>query len=116
VSGWGLPSNDEWWDLANFIASDGHAGTEGMALKATSGWGCGVPGTDDYGFTALPGGVRSYSDGTFHDTGLYGNFWTSTAGNGYLATYRELACSHSLLAESAAGHRSAGNYVRCLED
>jgi len=33
--------------------------------------------TDEYGFTALPGGMRSYM-GPFYDVGNAGNWWTSS--------------------------------------
>lgn len=36
-------------------------------------------GTDDYGFSALPGGVRSASDGYCGGMNNYGNWWTSDA-------------------------------------
>ena len=38
--------------------SQGFNGTEGTALKSTSGWSSGGNGTDDFGFSALPGGYR----------------------------------------------------------
>jgi uncharacterized protein (TIGR02145 family) len=34
-------------------------------------------GTDDYGFSGLPGGGRYY-DGTFGGVGGYGSWWSST--------------------------------------
>jgi uncharacterized protein (TIGR02145 family) len=60
-TGWHLPSKAEWEVMTNFI---GGAGTEGKKLKATSGWGNNGNGTDDYGFSALPGGHGSW-DGSF---------------------------------------------------
>lgn len=50
---------------------------KGAALKATSGWNNNSNGTDDYGFSALPAGQRSYLDGTFIGQGCYGSFWSS---------------------------------------
>ena len=57
--GWHLPSDAEWTELVDFVGSDGHSGTEGTALKSTTGWDSGITGTDDYGFNALPGGKRN---------------------------------------------------------
>jgi len=45
--GWHLPSDDEWTTLTNFVGNDA-----GIKLKAKNGWN----GTDDYDFSALPGG------------------------------------------------------------
>jgi uncharacterized protein (TIGR02145 family) len=57
-SGWHLPTLQEWNVLIEFV---GGVGVAGEKLKATRGWesGCPLPGyyngTDDYGFSALPG-------------------------------------------------------------
>jgi len=76
--GWHLPSHAEWTELVNYIAADGYSGQEGTALKSTSGWYDNGNGTDIYGFTALPGGSRYYSDGTFNNAGYEGYWWTPT--------------------------------------
>ena len=56
--GWHVPTDGEWTDLENHIRSQGFNGTEGTALKSTYGWYNGGNGTDDFGFSALPGGFR----------------------------------------------------------
>jgi len=87
-SGWQLPTDNEWKQLEMAIgmsqseADDtddtGYRGTnEGTKLKATSGWNSKGNGTDDFGFSALPGGGRNY-DGGFDDVGYGGNWWSST--------------------------------------
>ena len=57
-SGWHVPTDGEWTGLEDFITSQGFSGTEGTALKSTYGWYDGGNGTDDFGFSALPGGYR----------------------------------------------------------
>jgi uncharacterized protein (TIGR02145 family)/uncharacterized repeat protein (TIGR02543 family) len=56
-SGWHLSSDAEWTTLTYFV---GGASTAGTKLKAASGWndynGRSGNGTDEYGFSALPGG------------------------------------------------------------
>jgi uncharacterized protein (TIGR02145 family) len=62
----------------------------GTKLKSQNGWydwygNNSGNGTDEYGFSALPGGGR-YTDGDFTDAGSYGFWWTATendAGNAY---------------------------------
>ena len=84
-SGWHLPSNAEWDELLRFI--DGDTGPEspyesptaGPLLKAANGWGD-RNGTDDYGFSALPGGFCR-ADGRFNHFDLVG-YWWSTAISG----------------------------------
>jgi uncharacterized protein (TIGR02145 family) len=79
-NGWHIPSNADWDKLMEFVG--GEAGTR---LKARNGWDGSGDGTDDYGFSALPGGYYSdksdndnddydgNSDGNGNDTDDYGN-------------------------------------------
>jgi len=107
-SGWHLPSSDEWTTLTDFAGSS----TAGKKLKATSGWDFGN-GTDDYGFSALPGG-NGNSGGSFTTVGSYGNWWSATE---YNATN---AYSWSILSSSAYVNGYDGKTyllsVRCLQD
>jgi len=80
--GWHLPSNGEWNILYRF--ADGENGTEspyssktaGKFLKAKSGWSGKGNGTDDHGFSALPGGFGSNRN--FSRVGESGGWWSST--------------------------------------
>jgi uncharacterized protein (TIGR02145 family) len=80
-NGWHLPSRDEWDQLAITAGGTGTYGHEdraGTKLKSTSGWASyngRNGGTDDYGFSALPGGLR-YSDGRFGSAVGAGNWWS----------------------------------------
>jgi uncharacterized protein (TIGR02145 family) len=69
-SGWHLPSKEEWDILLNFAGSSTVA-----KLKATS-W----SGTNEYGFSALPGSYGA-SSGYFNSSeiGNVGYWWSSTA-------------------------------------
>ena len=60
-SGWHVPTDCEWTDLENYITSQGFSGIEGTSLKSTYGWYDGGNGTDNFGFSALPGGYRNSS-------------------------------------------------------
>jgi uncharacterized protein (TIGR02145 family) len=75
--GWHLPSGNEWQALTDFAGGSAVAGT---ALKTEAGWNIGSgykPGTDNYGFSALPGG-GGYSGGYFYPSGYNGYWWTSS--------------------------------------
>jgi len=76
-SGWHLPSDAEWETLTTFAGGEEIAGKK---LKYRSGWnsydGVSGNGTDDYGFSALPGGGGL--DGDFYYAGLGGLWWTTT--------------------------------------
>jgi uncharacterized protein (TIGR02145 family) len=96
--GWHLPSSKEWDVLINFADPDTHISNEGFfvsvagtKLKAMdggwyfldNGWKKEGNGTDDYGFSALPGGIGSsaslHGAGTtnFNNVGVIGKWWTS---------------------------------------
>jgi len=95
-AGWHLPSNEEWEELYLVDGTNGSEtpsgslygnNTEGKLLKATSGWNSykdvSGNGTDDYGFSALPGGYKHWKDGSFRNVGYIGYWWSSSKdGNG----------------------------------
>ena len=76
--GWHLPSNAEWTTLTDYV---GGASTAGKKLKSTNGWNTNPDGigngTDQYGFSALPGGSGG-SDGNFFGDGDIGRWWSAT--------------------------------------
>jgi uncharacterized protein (TIGR02145 family) len=74
-SGWHLPSRVEWKDLETAAGGD----VAGKNLKAASGWSGNGNGTNEYGFSALPGGARVV-DGGFLLAGSNGLWWTASAG------------------------------------
>ncbi|MDR2592675.1 MAG: hypothetical protein LBC59_07710, partial [Chitinispirillales bacterium] len=83
-------------------------------LKSDSGWNENGNGTDNYGFSALPGGGLS-SEGYFHGAGSYGGWWTATEGDGSNAYGRSTFYDDDDVGE--------GNYdkgfafsVRCVAD
>jgi len=74
-AGWRLPEKQDITDLLAYIDDSDFAGT---LLKAKSGWD-GDPGngTDDFSFTALPGGSCNVEK-TCGGAGSVGIWWTST--------------------------------------
>ena len=92
-SGWHIPSKQDWSVLAHFASqlTYGPSNTWPGAnrLKATSGWNSNDNGTDDYGFSALPGGSNSGGDPFFDCTtaGDSGCWWTTEEGRGYAEGY-----------------------------
>jgi uncharacterized protein (TIGR02145 family) len=113
-SGWHVPTDGEWTELENYITAQGFAGTEGIALKCTSCWDGNGNGTDDFGFSALPGGRRSWSDGAFGSEGGTGYWWSSSP-NGDNAWFRSLLTNYSGISRSSGPIRF-GFSVRCLRD
>jgi len=77
--GWRLPSLLEWESL---VTATGEWRTAAKKLKSKKGWDENGNGTDDFGFSALPGGYRNYYNpgrsSWFRDVGGYGKWWTAT--------------------------------------
>jgi len=113
--GWHVPTDAEWTTLTNYIAADGHSGTEGTALKATSGWNYDGNGTDNYGFAALPSGYRT-TDGTFNYLGDIGYYWSSTADDASDAWDRGLDYLSDGVFRGNDGYKENGFAVRCVKD
>ena len=112
-NGWRVPTDAEWTVLTDYLTANGHNGTEGTALKATSGWGYGKR-TDDYGFLGLPGGFRYY-DGSFDSVGYGGSWWSSSQTNTGFAWYRYLVFNSDNVGRHSTNKKS-GFSVRCLRD
>ncbi len=104
--GWHVPTDEEWTDLEDYITAQGFSGTEGTALKSTYGWNYGGNGTDDFGFSALPGGFRNLYDGNFDYAGGYGDWWSSSPSGGD-AWYRYLSSSNPDISGTTAIHVAA---------
>jgi uncharacterized protein (TIGR02145 family) len=108
-TGWHLPSDAEWTQLENFVGSN-----PGTKLKAKSGWSHNGNGTDDYGFSALPGGYR-YSYGNFLNIGVGGGWWSATEGSADSAWYRSMGYDLSDV-DRYDVVKELGFSVRCLRD
>jgi uncharacterized protein (TIGR02145 family) len=113
-SGWHVPTDGEWTDLENYISSQGFSGTEGTALKSTYGWQNGANNTDDFGFSALPGGFRGSNNGVFGNAGFLGYWWSSSPSGGN-AWYRGLNYYDPGVLRDDFLPR-VGISVRCLRD
>jgi uncharacterized protein (TIGR02145 family) len=130
--GWHLPNDKEWKTLVDFAGGDEIAGKK---LKAKSGWAkieckwtkeetdnrgrvtvtnydeC---ATDEYGFSALPGGI-GFPNGVFRDVGEYGRWWSASEYNNNEAYYRNM----SYQKKYAEGNYFGKSYlysVRCIKD
>ena len=113
-TGWHVPTDDEWTALETYLGANGHSGAEAAALRSTSGWSNSLNGTDDFGFSALPGGVRDSYDGYFYVAG-YGGYWWSSSPSGGNAWSRGLYDISPDLDRTSSIPRN-GFSARCLRD
>jgi len=125
-AGWHLPARQEWGGLAKMSVvekkSDGGSvywRGSGKALKAKNDWndfeGGIIYGTDDYGFSALPGGFRNHRNGGFINAGNYGCWWTATEGNSGFACHINMGYASDRV-EERNRDVEYGYSVRCIAD
>jgi len=113
---WHLPSVDEWAKLIDYIGAD----EAGIRLKSSSGWSCPsykCNGTDDYGFSALPGGYGG-SNGYY---GYGGGFWWTASETelDYFADYalcQSIFKSESEMYVGTLSDKTLFLSVRCVQD
>jgi len=108
---WHLPSNEEWQILVDFAGGEKVAGRK---LKAKSDWYNHSNGTDEFGFSALPGGI-GHSDGSFSNIGDFGYWWSITEHSSYSSYYRSMNYSHSNVYKRYI-LKSSLLSVRCIRD
>ena len=116
-TGWHVPTRQEWIELENFITCQGFEGTEGTALKSTSGWYNDGNGTDDFGFSALPGGIRDNDITDFINAGAAGYWWSANeySDDNSEAWGRGLVFEWTYTGEDVFW-KDEGMSVRCLKD
>jgi len=117
--GWHLPTNTEWNTLMTtvdagwnpqLVTTDGSL-VASKKLKATSGWA--NNGTDDYGFSALPGGSGRNPQGDASGRGSRGNWQSATSRDDSNAYYYYISTGM----DNAYNVKTNNFYsVRCVED
>jgi uncharacterized protein (TIGR02145 family) len=123
-TGWHVPSDDDWTNLIQFIDPSAPdkisfiSETAGGKMKSTSTlWtlnGQPAPGTDNYGFNALPSGIRK-GEGAFGGIVEIAVFWSSSEGIDNKVQYQELN-GKDYLERSSTDLKSTGQSIRCLRD
>ncbi|MCP3999448.1 MAG: hypothetical protein GY727_00855, partial [Gammaproteobacteria bacterium] len=130
-TGWHMPTNDEWTELTHFIG--GTSSPYGNELKSCRqvnsplGGDCSTTvhprwdehiyyyGTDDYGFSGLPGGNR-FDNGNFAYIGWGGGWWSSSEGSDDDRGWLRYLNYNEDLVEEQESDKVRGISVRCLKD
>jgi uncharacterized protein (TIGR02145 family) len=111
-TGWHIPSNSEWIKLETFIGGSTNGGGK-LKETGTNHWNSPNTGaTDEFGFTALPGGYRYLADGYLN---LSGHWWTSTEGSSSTAYYRGIGYIGSEIV-TYNENKEFGLSVRCIKN
>jgi uncharacterized protein (TIGR02145 family) len=121
-AGWHVPTDEEWKQLEIYLGmtavqADGTVwrGTnQGGKLKSTgtTHWASPNTGaTNSTGFSALPGGIRHYTNGGFDHLTNYGYWWSSNALN-----WRFLGAANEMAGRQNGDAKQYGFSVRCVMD
>jgi uncharacterized protein (TIGR02145 family) len=123
--GWKLPDIEDWNTLVKTVGgkwtqicepeTDNCSAFWDNAgkLKSKSEWG----GTDDYGFSALPGGYRKINGSFSGNASRYGVWWTASMdelNGGYC--FREMHYNKDYVYDGSQDAEGFGFSVRCLQD
>lgn len=114
--GWHVPTEAEWADLATFLGDVNSAGDK-LKEPGTVHWKNYLSkATNDYDFTARPGGMRYYT-GTFPEEigGSFAIWWSAT---GYSATEAIMRGLHDRSSRFFNGFEDfrSGYSLRCLKN
>ncbi len=107
-NGWHVPTYAELTKLTDYLG--GAYRGAGDKMKSKEGWN----GSNESGFSALPGGGRS-ADGTFFDIGSCGCWWSSTQNYPNYTWYLYLNYNDRNVNMNAI-YEHYGFSVRCLRD
>ena len=116
-TGWHIPTDAEWLELANYLGGEQVAGGK---MKSTTGWTSpNINANNKSGFSGLPGGQRDpYGD--FTDFGSSGFWWSATIDTDYgpnAVIHRYLSSSNGNLGTNTYYYgKERGMSVRCLKD
>jgi len=119
-AGWHVPSQEEWTLLAEYMGEEISAGGK---LKSTDLWennwtGGEGNGTNESGFSGLPGGRRGY-DGGFSGMSSIGVWWSSSQSfSGYtdLGAYAFTLVGNADSYNLTVHQKKEGYSVRCVKD
>lgn len=121
-TGWHLPDDDEWKMLEMTLGMDQadtdslywrNSGEVGHKLKSSVNWSGNGNGSNQSGFSSLPGGYRN-THGGFQSLNEYAVFWTSSQSDNML-WYRSIYFENKGVyrIKTMPGH---GFSVRCVKD
>ncbi|MEZ5000523.1 MAG: FISUMP domain-containing protein [Bacteroidales bacterium] len=106
------PNMDEWSNL-HILVSENFYQTEGKALKSLNGWAEDANGTDNFGFNAIPAGVRTI-EGSVIKLETKASWWTGTEASALTANTKYIG--QGVLFYWDSSYKFEGNSVRCIKD
>jgi uncharacterized protein (TIGR02145 family) len=115
-TGWHVPSEAEWTILADYLGGESDAGGKLKEMGTIHWISPNTGATDDFGFTARPGGYRTgLASGSFRAIGYIGWWWASTESDLFWARSRTMAFDVSEIIKGQ-GLKRNGYSVRCVKN
>lgn len=108
--GWQIPSDEDWNELISFL---GGRSVAGKKLKSGSGWANNGNGTNESGFSGLPGGARRPA-GDFAQIGESSYWWSSTDDGTKSFIWTRVVEHGTNRVTRGSTHMAAGFSVRCF--
>lgn len=122
--GWHIPSDDEWQTLFDFVDASNGVATAGQSLCDPNGAWKGYddyPMTNDYGFSAIPGGKYHYATENntnvgWKDLGASLHVWSATESPDTSATNVYTRYIQPKQIDRNDFPKARRRYVRCVKD
>jgi uncharacterized protein (TIGR02145 family)/uncharacterized repeat protein (TIGR02543 family) len=117
--GWHVPSDAEWDVLVKYVdpnASGNYDNVAGAKLRSVTGWHTvsgSIPGTDDFGFSALPGGYHTTAGSDTWGAVMFGGWWSATEDAAFGTWCRQMSSYDSYVGRQT-WHKSGGLSLRCV--
>lgn len=111
--GWVVPSKEVWADLRTFLGGSSDAVNKLREIGSAHWVSPYDTGTDEVGFTALPGGYR-INTGGFYELGKLAFWWSSTEEEETKASYTQIRQVGGF--SSNPSSKTTGYSVRCIMD
>jgi uncharacterized protein (TIGR02145 family) len=118
-TGWHVPTDGDWTILSDYLGGP-HAAGGKLKEPGTVHWkDPNIGATNDYGFTALPGGYRYPTvgefGGNFYNIKGLGFWWSSTEASTTNAFVRIMGWDNTSVSPQTASSLTTGCSVRCLK-
>ncbi|WP_439184767.1 fibrobacter succinogenes major paralogous domain-containing protein [Carboxylicivirga taeanensis] len=112
--GWRVPTKQDWTILIDYVGGDDVASSK-LREVGTLHWNNPNDGaTDEYGFTALPGGYNSHGGSNY--IGEWAKFWSSTQHESYQDESYSIVFEETRMFYTESDKELAYLNVRCMKD
>jgi uncharacterized protein (TIGR02145 family) len=115
--GWRIPACHEWQTLIEYLSGENEAGSK---MKSTIGWIEDGNGTNESGFSAVPGGFRKwYGSFNFHERGeTIGQIamWWSYAEKDMNSAWYFYVMNNLYNVIRNSGNKGMGLSIRCIKE